>query len=93
MKVYVFTISGLATIVCWYFILRSDDPWFAKVLSMIVSMLPILGPFFYLTLFHNTPDVKPADKQAGMSHWLGPYRRRKNYDPVFPQQDRKRNRD
>ena len=81
MKIELLMISAIATLVCWFFILRSCDPWFVKIPSVIVSAIPVFGPFFYAFAIHSIPPVKPIKDQAKMSHHLT-INDTRNYDPV-----------
>jgi hypothetical protein len=85
MRVALLIISAIATVICWYFIFRSRDPWYVKIVSTIVAAIPAFGPFFYALVLHKIPPIKPKKDQAKMSHYLGtPYSR--NYDPL-PEED------
>lgn len=88
MKEALFTISALATAICWVFIFSNRDPWFVKILIAAIAAIPFFGLFFYALVLHNVPSVKPIEKQAKMSHHLGVNYRR-NYDPVSGEDDEK----
>jgi hypothetical protein len=81
MKFALLTISTIVTAICWYFIIRSQDPWYIKIITAIVVAIPFFGPFFYALVLHKTPSIKPIEEQAKMSHYLNVSDRR-NYDPV-----------
>ncbi|MGE4545955.1 MAG: hypothetical protein AB7D06_17845 [Pedobacter sp.] len=83
-----FTISAIATAICWLFIYRNRDPWFVKFLIAAIAAIPVFGPIFYAFVLHNVPPVKPIEEQAKMSHRLGICNRR-NYDPVSDKEDEK----
>lgn len=86
MREALFTISAIATAICWLFIFRNRDPWFVKIVIASIAAIPVFGPLLYAFVLHNVPPVKPIQEQAKMSHHLGISNRR-NYDPVSDIED------
>jgi len=65
-KVLLWTICGVSWIIsiaCVKFLLRTNDTFIGTLFWLVVLLIPILGPLFYLG-FYNPPSIRPVDQQA-----------------------------
>ena len=62
-------LSLVGTALCWVRVLRSEDSTFFKILGLVISAIPFLGPLLFL--FLDMPPRIPEDAQAKWQWRMG----------------------
>jgi hypothetical protein len=63
------SLSLVGTALCWIRVVRSEDSAFFKVVGLVVSAIPFLGPFLFL--FLDMPPRIPEEARAKWEWRLG----------------------
>ncbi|MCP5079716.1 MAG: hypothetical protein GY951_16895 [Psychromonas sp.] len=63
-----FAFSFVFALYAWYYIYRSSDYVFLKVLGALIPLIPTIGPLLVLWIF-NIPDKQHVSKRATMNHY------------------------